>query len=104
MVSVTPSGFPVRDGSVYRGSAIAPPPACNPSLLRSFHFAMARRVTGYRGVPPPIFLMDTLNIEGRLGGTITIKLKNGRVIGSDKKTDHTFTVNYNGLIAEYIKY
>ena len=104
MVSVTPSGFPVCDGSVYRGSATAPPPVCGPSLLRSFHFAMARRVTGYRGVQPPIFLMDTLKIEGRLGGTITIKLKNGRVIGSDKKTDHTFTVNYNGLIAEYIKY
>ena len=46
MVSVTPTGFPIRDGSVYRGSATAPPPACNPSLLRSFHFAMARRVTG----------------------------------------------------------
>ena len=73
-------------------------------LLRSFHFAMARRVTGYRGVQPPIFLMGTLKIEGRLGGTITIKLKNGRVIGSDKKIDHTFTVNYNGPIAEYIKY
>ena len=28
MVSVTPSGFPVCDGSVYRGSAAAPPPAC----------------------------------------------------------------------------
>ena len=46
MVSVTPSGFPVCDGSVYRGCAIAPPPACNPSLLRSFHFAMAHRGTG----------------------------------------------------------
>ena len=80
MVSVTPSGFPVRDVSVYRGFAIAPPPACGPSLLRSFHFAMAHRGTGYRGVPPPIFLMDTLKIEGRLGGTITIKLKNGHVI------------------------
>ncbi len=28
MVSVTPPGFPVSGGSVYRGSAIAPPPAC----------------------------------------------------------------------------
>ena len=25
---------------------IAPLPVCSPSLLRSFHFAMARRVTG----------------------------------------------------------
>ena len=32
--------------SCYRGCAAAPPPACNPLLLRSFHFAMARRVTG----------------------------------------------------------
>ena len=45
MVSVTPSGFPVCDGSVYRGCAIAPPPACDPSLLRSFHFGWYVRGT-----------------------------------------------------------
>ena len=86
MVSVTPSGFPIRDGSVlqgfryrstaclwsiaptelpfrdgtpgYRGCATAPPPACDPSLLRSFHFAMARRVTG---VPLPLHRLPVIH-------------------------------------------
>ena len=90
----------------FRVTGVALPLHRLPVIHRSYGASISRWHAGLQvtEVKPPIFLMDTLKIEGRLGGTITINLKNGRVIGSDKKTDHTFTVNYNGPIAEYIKY
>ena len=47
-VSVAPSGFPVCDGSVYRGSAIAPPPACGLATPTGFSAGPTRGQTSFR--------------------------------------------------------
>ena len=55
-----PFGFPVRDGSVYRGCATAPPPACGPSLLRSFRFGWYVRGT-CTGVALPLHRLPVIH-------------------------------------------
>ena len=48
MVSVTPPGFSVRDGSVYRGSAVAPPPACDLATPTGFPVRDGSVLQGFR--------------------------------------------------------
>ena len=53
MVSVTPPGFPVSGGSVYRGSAIAPPPACGLATPTGFPIRDGSVYRGSAIAPPP---------------------------------------------------
>ena len=53
MVSVTPPGFPVSGGSVYRGSAIAPPPACGLATPTGFPIRDGSVYRGSAVAPPP---------------------------------------------------
>ena len=56
--SIAPTELPFRDGTPgYRGSAAAPPPACNPSLLRGFHFAMVP----FTGVALPLHHLPVIH-------------------------------------------
>ena len=45
----------------------------------------------------PVFKTGTLTISGSPGGTISIKLENGRVKGTDGK-EHTLVLSYSGPI------
>ena len=48
----------------------------------------------------PVFKTGTLTVSGDPeAGTVSIKLENGRVIGTDKK-NHTLTLSYNGPITK----
>ena len=48
----------------------------------------------------PVFETGTLTVSGDPeDGTVSIKLENGRVIGSDKQ-DHTLTLSYSGSITK----
>ena len=43
----------------------------------------------------PVFDKDTLHISVDVNGNIKVLLKNGKVVGTDKKP-HTLTINYEG--------
>ena len=56
---------------------------------------------GNPGMTVPLFKTGTLEFTGSFKGTLNIRLKNGRIKGTDGK-EHTITLSYSGKMTKHV--